>query len=371
MKIGINAFQNAWRLSREIGLDPHKAASLMRLLAAENVLISSKSESFLLGEGIPVKVAMRLSEPLEEGHFKRFTEALEAHKIRAIPLTDTDYPIALNQIPDAPVMLYIKGELPVNVPSVALVGTRKCSGYGLTISAKLIREISLWKPLVISGLAYGIDTAVHRACVENGVPTLGVLAHGLDRIYPAVHQGIASEILKKGGALLSECPPGVGPRPFLFPKRNRIVAGLADGVIVVESGEKGGSLITAELAESYHREVGAVPGQADSPASKGCHTLIQTNRAALICNGLQIAQLLDWPLINVSPKIIDLSQFDDVQDGHKLIVKALSNHTSLHIDELVLQTGIAAGKLSALILDLELKGLVYKIDGLKYKIQSI
>jgi DNA processing protein len=210
-------------------------------------------------------------------------------------LGQTGYPGALARCDDPPLVLYWRGQAPV-LPgkTVAIVGTRKCSPYGKRMTRSIVQELSGLQPLIVSGMALGIDITAHVAALDAGLLTWGIFAHGLDRIYPGCHRAEAMRILDAGGSLVSEFPPGVPSRAYHFPRRNRIVAGLADAVLVVESGLEGGSLLTAGLALSYHREVFALPGPADRPESAGCHALIRENSAGLVSSGRDLAEAMDW-----------------------------------------------------------------------------
>jgi DNA processing protein len=207
---------------------------------------------------------------------------------------DANYPALLNQIPDPPNMLWYKGKISSSEKSLAVVGTRKCSTYGPRILRQIIAALSPFKPLIVSGLAAGLDTAAHVLALEQQLPTYAVLAHGPQSLYPAQNRDLARQIGERGGALLCEMPWGVPARAMMFPRRNRIIAGVAQACLVVESAENGGSMITAALARDYHREVWAVPGSMEAPESQGCLKLIAEHSAQILHRIEQIPQNLCW-----------------------------------------------------------------------------
>ena len=211
-------------------------------------------------------------------------------------LKDINYPERLRECPDAPVLFYFKGNADLNAAHIiSVVGTRRASAYGQEVTERLLRDLSVSFPdlLVVSGLAYGIDICAHRNALKNQLPTVGVLAHGLDRIYPPVHRSTAIEMLDRGG-LLTDFPSGTNPDRQNFIRRNRIVAGLADATIVIESAEKGGSLITADIAFSYGRDVYAFPGRVTDINSKGCNSLIRQNKGGLITCADDLIMAMRW-----------------------------------------------------------------------------
>ncbi|RYG08220.1 MAG: DNA-protecting protein DprA, partial [Chitinophagaceae bacterium] len=221
-------------------------------------------------------------------------EFLEKHQIKLLFYTDEGYPKRLKNCYDAPILLYYKGTSDLNHPRViSIVGTRNATSYGKTLCKQLTEMLKPYDVLIVSGLAHGIDAAAHKECVQAEVPTVGVLGHGLDRIYPAVHRELAAKMIKNGG-LLTEFLPGSNPDRENFPKRNRIIAGMADVTVVIEASIKGGALITAEIANSYNRDVYAFPGRVSDEFSEGCNFLIKTNRAGLINHPKDLIYYLGW-----------------------------------------------------------------------------
>ena len=251
---------------------------------------------------------------------------------------------------------------------VSMVGTRRATEYGKAFCADFLRDLSglCSDILVVSGLAYGIDVHAHRAALANGLSTVGVLAHGLDRIYPAAHRKTAIEMLEQGG-LLTEFLSGTEPDRYNFVSRNRIVAGMSDAVIVVESAEKGGSLITAGLAESYHRDCFAVPGRVSDELSRGCNQLIRDNKAALINDASDFVKAMNWgrDTARQQPQGIQRDFFPELTEEETRIVKILSRD-DLHINTLVVEANIPINRMSALLFGLEMKGVVKALVGGMY-----
>ncbi len=288
--------------------------------------------------------------------------------------TDKAYPARLKTLYDAPALLYFLGSGDLNAPrTIGLVGTRQATDYGRRITADIIEAVTPYGATVMSGLAYGIDIAAHRASLVNGLPTVGVMASGLDIIYPNVHQKTAQEMLVMGG-LLTESPPGTKPDAHLFPARNRIIAGLSDAVVVVEAAAKGGALITAEYANNYHREVFAVPGQLNQAFSAGCNKLIRENKAQIYTSPKDIIEALNWDQPDAqsreqtSSKKVSIALPVDITEEESQIVALLRQSADVHIDDLSWKSQIPMGRLASLLLNLEFRGFVRSLPGKKYAV---
>ena len=292
-------------------------------------------------------------------------EFINKFKIKPLFYTDTDYPARLLNCEDNPLMLYYKGNADVNSQRViAIVGTRRATNYGKSRCEEIIDDLKNRNILVVSGLAYGIDSCAHRSSLELGMNTIGVLGHGLDRIYPAHNRKLAEKMIDQGG-LLTEFTSNTKPDRENFPKRNRIVAGLADAVLVVESDRKGGALITAEIGNSYNRDVFAVPGRIGDDYSRGCHFLIKTNRAALVESGNDIAYMMGWEDVIVEKKS-QKELFINLSDEEKLIMKTILENEELAIDQITIKTKLSTSKVAASLLNLEFEGLVKSLPGKLY-----
>ncbi len=291
---------------------------------------------------------------------------VEKHNIEILFFLDENYPERLKHCEDAPVILYYKGTKNLNKQKViSIVGTRNASRYGKENCNELIKAFKEngHNPLVVSGLAYGIDVCAHQAALKNGLDTLAVLGHGLHTIYPAAHKNIAKEIVLNGG-LLTEFPNNSKLDPSNFVRRNRIIAGLSDATIVVESAKKGGSLITAEIANSYSRDVLAFPGRVTDKYSSGCNWLIKTNRAALMENINDLEYILGWQ--QEKKQAVQKQLFVELSEDEKRIMNVLKGE-ELSIDIISLKADIPMSKVSALLLNLEFSGLVKCMPGKIYK----
>ena len=276
------------------------------------------------------------------------------------------YPRRLENCIDAPHVLFYKGSQPLNVQKVvAIVGTRAPTDYGKERVAALISTLIPLDVLVISGLAYGIDTLVHRDCVKHGVGTIGVLGHGLNQIYPSSNRLLAGEMIQRGG-LLTEFMHKTKPDRQNFPKRNRIVAGMVDAVVVVESGEKGGSLITAEIANSYNKDVFAYPGRTTDLGSMGCNHLIRTHRANLITSGMDFIEFMDWNSALKRKKTIQADLFLALEGKEKELYDLVLQREPVGIDDLIMQSEQKPSEVSALLFSLEMRGLVSSRPGKLY-----
>lgn len=285
--------------------------------------------------------------------------------------TSKQFPARLKLIPDAPALLYYQGTADLNHPkTLAIVGTRQATDYGREQTERLIKGVASHKPIIISGLAYGIDISAHRAALQEGLETVGVMATGLDVLYPAVHRKTAEKMLTQGG-LLTEFPFGTQPDKYNFPSRNRIIAGLSDGTVVVEAAKKGGALITADLALGYDRDVLAVPGPLGSAASEGCHELIKANKAALYSEPADIEQLLNWDLAlhltgkPKSPTTYDPMDFTPEELQLLLVLQAAPNHEE-HLDTLAWKAQQPVHQVASLLLGLEFRSILKALPGKRF-----
>ncbi|MBL4861525.1 MAG: DNA-protecting protein DprA [Crocinitomicaceae bacterium] len=289
----------------------------------------------------------------------------EAKGINAIFYTDPRFSRRLNHCPDAPLLLFSKGDIDLNAHKfVAIVGTRAATPYGKEICRKLIESFQGLNIVVVSGLAHGIDSYVHSYCVGYKVPTAAILGHGLDRIYPQRNRSLAKDILSTG-ALITEFIPGTIPDRENFPKRNRIVAGICDATIVVESKTKGGSLITAALANSYDRDVFAFPGNINRETSQGCNALISQQKAHLIQSPFEFLTMMGWKDDEIKPAI-QRSAFPDLNAIQKTIIAEIAKKQTAHIDLLSAHLKIPISKLNVELFNLEMAGVISELPGKRY-----
>ena len=300
---------------------------------------------------------------------------VEKKGVRVLTLHDDNYPQRLRECEDAPLVLFTCGSAKLNAKRIiSVVGTRKCSEYGREMCHNLIADLKRQCPdvLVVSGLAYGIDICAHRAALENSMSTVGVLAHGLDMIYPSMHRQTAIDMIRQGGGLLTEYLTGTRPEKMNFVRRNRIVAGLCDACIVVESAEKGGSLITAELALDYNRDVFAFPGRTYDEQSKGCNNLIRRHQATLITCASDLTELMGWADTQAkasTPQAIQKELFPDLTEEEQALLNTLKDVDDKHINQIAIDANIPYSRASMILFDLEMKGLVRALGGARYKIR--
>jgi DNA processing protein len=358
-------YQIALTLVPHIG-DVHAKTLALHFGSAEAVFKARKKDLEAL-DGIGEVRAKSIK------HFSDFTSSeaelqfIEKYKITPLFVTDAAYPKRLLHCYDSPVLLFYRGTADLNTSRIlAVVGTRNHSDYGKQFTEKLIEEIKGQQVLIISGLAFGIDSIAHKAALKHQLPTVGVLAHGLDRIYPAQNKTLAKQMTENGG-LLTDFLSGTNPDKQNFPKRNRIVAGLCDGLLVIESGKKGGSLITAELANSYNKDVFAVPGKTVDAKSEGCNYLIKQNKAVLVTCAEDITAALGWQATKKSPAL-QRQLFTDLNDDETIIANLLQQQASMHIDELYFASGLSSSTMAAALLMLEMKGMVISLPGKLYKL---
>ena len=306
-------------------------------------------------------------------NFKDFSRAedeiafIEKYKITPLFLTDKNYPQRLLNCYDSPPMLFYKGSADLNAGKmIAIDGTRSHDDYGKKICEKLIEELVNEDVIVVSGLAFGIDSIAHKVSLKNNIPTIGVLAHGLDRVYPSQNATMAKQMISCGG-LLTEFKSNTKPDKQNFPGRNRIVAGMTDATIVIESGIKGGSLITAELANGYNKDVFAFPGRVDDSKSEGCNYLIRSNKAALITCANDLLEIMGWKKSKkISPKK-QRELFIEFTSEEKIIVDILQIQEQMQIDELYFKSKLSSSEVAKALLMLEMQGIVSSLPGKIYK----
>lgn len=294
---------------------------------------------------------------------------IEKNEIDVVFYTDKDFPRRLKTCVDAPVLLYTKGNLDLNEHRVvSIVGTRNATNYGKQVCDELIHEFSArnYKVLIVSGLAYGIDIQAHKSALKYNLPTAGVIAHGLDKIYPSLHTETAKKMQENGG-LVSDFPSGTKIDPSNFIRRNRIIAGLADATIVVESASKGGALITAEIASSYNRDVFAFPGRAGDVYSKGCNQLIRNSGANLIEGIDDLEFFMGWEKSSKN-KVVQSSLFVELTAEEEKIVKLLRENEELFIDQISSELTLPVSRVSALLLNMEFKNILVALPGKMYRL---
>lgn len=317
----------------------------------------------------------RLKQALDCPDVLRMCEAelkfAEKNQIRCLTIQDEDYPSRLRECDDAPLVLFYRGNADLNrLHIINMVGTRHATEYGKDLCTHFLRELSEMLPdvLVVSGLAYGIDICSHRAALQFGLDTVAVLAHGLDRIYPSVHRKTAIEMLDHGG-LLTEFTSGTNADRQNFVMRNRIVAGLADATVVVQSASKGGSLITADIAESYQRDVFAFPGRVGDEFSAGCNNLIRNNRAVLLQSAEELVKALSWDAVAEKPQAIQRELFLDLTPEEEVVYNLLQkSEDGLQINTLVVNSNIPINRMTSILFQMEMRGIIRALAGGVYRL---
>lgn len=357
-------------LSMVPGVGPVMAKSLIAYCgSAEAVFTEKKSRlgkiPYVGGISAEAIYAFRDFELID-----REVAFIEKNNIRAIHYHSPEYPLRLKQELDSPLVLYVKGSANLNQPRIAaIVGTRKCTLTGAEVTRRIVEGLKPFGAAVISGLAYGIDVQAHKACLEYDVPTLAVVGHGLDVIYPGQHRPTAAKMVEQGGAIISEHFSGTALNPDLFPRRNRIVAAFCDCIVVVESKLRGGSMITAEIAAGYNRDVFAVPGRPTDTMSEGCNYLIKNLKAGLCENAEDIAKAMNWDLPDVpkTQQAFTPSLFQELSADERKVIEHLQP-APRHFDQLLINTQIPVNKLSFVLLEMEMKGMLKTLPGKRFEL---
>ena len=355
------------------GIGVISAKKLIEQFGSATEVFAHRTELPRLAAGFPDHLAEALGDPAVSERAKREWDFASRHDIRCLCLNDEAYPSRMRECTDAPLVLFYKGSADLNaLHMVAIVGTRHITDYGRMLCTHFVKELKDCCPdaVIVSGLAYGVDICAHRAALDCGTDTVGVLAHGLDRIYPSQHRAEASRMLTQGG-VLTEYPCETFPDRPNFVRRNRIIAGLCDATVVIESATKGGSLITAELASEYGRECFAFPGPVGAPYSEGCNCLIRDNKAILLQHADELVKALQWDGPEKPRQPVQRTFFPDLTEEEQTVVALLGKSpTGIHINTLTVQANIPVHKLSALLFTLEMKGVVKMLAGGNYRLLS-
>ena len=362
-------YRMALTMAPSIG--PKTARKLIKKIGSARAVLNVTEDSLMKIKGIGPNLTKALRTPGLLSKAEKEIEFLEKHHIEALYFKDPDYPVLLKECDDAPIILYSRGTEGLQSARIlSVVGTRRATSYGRNLCREIIRDLSVLspKPVIVSGLAYGIDVIAHRAALEYGLPTVAVLGHGLDTIYPLSHRETAVKISKQG-ALVTDFHSGMGPERNNFLRRNRIIAGLSQGTLVVESARTGGSLITASLAFSYHRTVMAVPGRVGDSRSSGCNKLITREMAAITESAEDIIRYLNWD-VPMAAKKISAPEIIPSEQEKKLLYSMQSN--TVNTPDLLSQlTDIPVHIVLATLLGMELKEWIVVEPGNRYKMRIL
>ena len=356
-------------LTRMTGFNAAMALQLYQALGSSQAVYEHRND---VGGVLP-DATPRLREAMKnwDDALKRAAAEMEfitKKGIRAFTMQDADYPQRLCECPDAPILLYYMGSADLNQRYVLnVVGTRQCTSYGKDMVHSFLRDLRQQCPqvLVVSGLAYGIDICAHRNALELGYETVGVLAHGLDQIYPYRHRDDAVRMLRQGG-LLTEYMSQTEALPNNFRQRNRIVAGISDATVLVESAYKGGGLITCRIAQEYGRDVFAFPGAVGMPYSEGCNRMIRNNTAALITSAEDFLESMRWQTVCEQPEAVERQLFPDLTPEERQVVDILRQTNDLQLNILSVKSNIPIGQLTALLFQMEMKGIIKPLAGGTY-----
>lgn len=344
------------------------AKKLIAYCGGAEAVFSEKKSSLLKIPGVGTSLANAILGQKVLNKAEREIAFIQKNNIQALFYLDEKYPKRLKYCDDGPVMLYCKGKMDLNAQKiVSIVGTRQASDYGKKICVNIVEELVTHNVLVVSGLAYGIDICAHKAALKNNLQTIGVVAHGLDRLYPSLHTSVAEKMQNNGG-LVTEFLSKTNPDRENFPQRNRIIAGLADAVIVVETRMRGGALITAEIANSYSRDVFAVPGRLNDPYSKGCNWFIKINKAALLQSVKDLEYLMGWETKEGKKQSRQKKMFVELNSDEKVLVDIITGDGSLAIDLLCLKSKMSTSKVASTLLNLEFSGVIKCLPGNVYQL---
>lgn len=354
-------------LTRVPGIGAVQAKILLEHLGSPKGIFEAPKKNLEKIEGIGIIRAHAIKS------FADFTTAehelafIEKYKIQPIVLNDPAYPKRLLQCYDPPTLLFYRGNTSLNAERiVSIIGTRNHTEYGKLQTELLVNDLRDHNIVVVSGLAYGIDAIAHKSCVQHNIPTIGVLAHGLNKIYPSQHTSLAKQMIVNGG-ILTEFGMNTKPDRHNFPRRNRIVAGMTDCTIVVETAARGGSMITAELANGYNRDVFALPGRTIDPKSSGCNYLIKNNKAILLENADQLLEIMGWKPAKQRRKQ-QKELFVELTPDEQVIMEILKEKDSVHIDEIYQKCGLSSSSVAAAMLNLEFQNIVSSLPGKLYKL---
>ena len=342
------------------------ARNLMSYCGSARAVFEARRRELLKIPGVGPQIADYVQNKAALQSAEREIEFMQRQDIQPIFYLDEDYPRRLKHLPDSPPLLYYRGQAPLNPERcVAIVGTRKPTPMGVRYCEELVESLKAYGVTVISGLAFGIDIAAHRASLQHGISTIGVVAHGLGRIYPPQHRSVAYRMAQENGGILSEYPSDTKPDRERFPMRNRIIAGLCDALIVVETKRRGGSMISAKMANDYHKDVFALPGRINDPQSAGCNLLIKSHRAALLESVEDLAYVMRWDKTDQQSGV-QTQLFVDLNEAEERIVTLLRDKELLSIDHLTQLTKRTNSELVRLLLELEFKGVVQPLPGKQY-----
>jgi DNA processing protein len=330
--------------------------------SAENVL-QAKSRQLQSIDGVGEILIRNLKDKTVFDRAEKELQYIQSENCNVLYYQDANYPDRLKHCIDGPVLLFASGNMDFeNRKMISIVGTRQITSYGMDFCKKLIEDLAIFNPIIVSGFAYGVDIVAHQAAMDNGLQTIGVLAHGLNQIYPKTHKKYVAKMEDNGG-FLTEFWSNSNPDKENFVRRNRIVAGMSEATVVIESAEKGGSLITAMIANDYNRDVFAVPGRISDKFSQGCNHLIKTQRANLMTSAADLVYILNWELETKTTKPVQKQLFVSLDGDEQKIYDYLQQNGKQILDIVALECDFPVFRISSILLNMELKGVIRPLPG--------
>ncbi|MEO8932889.1 MAG: DNA-processing protein DprA [Xanthomarina sp.] len=344
------------------------AKKLISHCGSVEAIFNEKKQNLLRIDGIGSLVIRDL---YSKNHFKAAEEELkyiQENNITTLYFTDSNYPEKLKHCVDGPILLFQSGHINLKAQRIiSIVGTRKITTYGIAFCNKLIEELAVFNPVIVSGFAYGTDITAQKAAMNNNLQTIGCLAHGLNQVYPKAHKKYVAEVEKNGGFFTDFWSSAPFDRNN-FLKRNRVIAGLSEATIVIESADKGGSLVTADIANSYNRDVFAVPGRVTDSQSLGCNNLIKFQKAHVLSNPLDIPYMLNWELEESKKAPVQKQLFVELNDEENIVYNYLKEKDKQLLDVISLECNLPTYKIAGILLNMELKGVVRPLPGKLFEI---
>ena len=355
-------------LQRVANLGDASAKKIITKVGSAEGVFKEKRHNLLKIDGIGAFKLKDLSEKLQLDAAEEELRYIEDNNISFSYFLDSNYPENLKHCLDGPILIFHSGTIDLKSKKIiSIVGTRKASTYGKAFCEKLIAELAPLNPIIVSGFAYGVDITAHKVAIDNGLQTVACLAHGLNQIYPKNHKKYVAAVEKNGGFITEFWSSDTFDRTN-FLRRNRIIAGLSQATIVIESAEKGGSLVTADIANSYNRDVFAVPGRVTDSQSNGCNNLIKTQRAHLLSSAADILYILGWEIEESKPKTLQTKLFVELTEEEKPVYNYLKETGKEQLDTIALQCNIPTFKAATILLNLELKGVVRPLPGKLFEV---
>ncbi|MBT8393244.1 MAG: DNA-processing protein DprA [Bacteroidia bacterium] len=344
------------------------AKKLLANCGSAEAVFKEKKNKLLKIDGIGTTILSELFDSYHLEQAEKELKFIKENKIECLHFTDEDYPDKLKHCIDGPIVIFKSGKIDLKEKHIiSIVGTRKITTMGMVFCEKLVEELAPFDPIIVSGFAYGTDITAQKSALKHDLQTIGCLAHGLNQVYPKVHKKYVAEVEKNGG-FLTEFWSNSNPERENFLKRNRIIAGLSEATIVIESAEKGGSLVTADIANSYNREVFAVPGRTTDSQSVGCNNLIKYQKAYLLSNPLDVAYMLNWQLEDKEKPTVQKQLFVELDHDEKVIYNYLKQSDKQLLDVIALECGIPIFKTASILLNMELKGVIRPLPGKLFEV---